>query len=171
MIFCSLITPEAKSPMHTITIGVDLAKLAFSACAVDERGAVTQRRDLRRDAFAVWLAQWPAGSMVDMQACHHRRGPRLSQRTPARGVARADPGPALERRQGTPGRCGPTMPTTTRTPGSRTRWFSGRRASEAVRNATSNRLNAKGKSRGWRGLAGSCSRNCQAAASFNLPTR
>ena len=47
MIFCSLMTPEAKSPMHTITIGVDLAKLAFSACAVDERGAVTQRRDLR----------------------------------------------------------------------------------------------------------------------------
>ena len=60
--------------MHTITIGVDLAKLAFSACTVDAGGAVTQRRDLRRDAFAVWLAQQPAGSVVAMEACsgaHH----------------------------------------------------------------------------------------------------
>ena len=57
MIFRSLITPEGKSPMRTITIGVHLARLSFSACAVDERGAVTQRRDLRREAFAAWLAQ------------------------------------------------------------------------------------------------------------------
>jgi transposase len=60
--------------MPTITIGVDLAKHAFSTCAVDERGAVTQRRDLRREAFAVWLAQQPAGSIVAMEACsgaHH----------------------------------------------------------------------------------------------------
>jgi transposase len=60
--------------MHTITIGVDLAKLAFSTCAVDARGAVTQRRDLRRDAFVTWLAQQPAGSVVAMEACsgaHH----------------------------------------------------------------------------------------------------
>jgi len=42
--------------MHTIALGVDLAKLAFSSRTVDERGAVTQRRDLRRDAFAAWLA-------------------------------------------------------------------------------------------------------------------
>ena len=60
--------------MRTITIGVDLAKLAFSTCVVDERGAVTQRRDLRREAFAAWLAQQPAGSIVAMEACsgaHH----------------------------------------------------------------------------------------------------
>lgn len=60
--------------MRTITIGVDLAKQAFSACSLDERGAVTQRRDLRRDAFATWLAQQPVGSVVAMEACsgaHH----------------------------------------------------------------------------------------------------
>ena len=60
--------------MHTITIGVDLAKQAFSTCALDERGAVTQRRDLRRDAFTQWLAQQPADSVVAMEACsgaHH----------------------------------------------------------------------------------------------------
>ena len=60
--------------MHTITIGVDLAKQVFSACSLDERGAVTQRRDLRRDSFTLWLAQQPAGSVVAMEACsgaHH----------------------------------------------------------------------------------------------------
>ena len=60
--------------MHTIALGVDLAKLAFSARTVDERGAVTQRRDLRRDAFAAWLAQQPAGSVVAVAAhsgAHH----------------------------------------------------------------------------------------------------
>ena len=60
--------------MHTITIGVDLAKQAFSACAVNERGAVVQRKELRRDAFAVWLAQQPVGSVVAMESCtgaHH----------------------------------------------------------------------------------------------------
>jgi transposase len=60
--------------MRTITIGVDLAKQAFSACEMDTGGAVLQRRDLRRDAFAAWLAQRPAGSVVAMEACsgaHH----------------------------------------------------------------------------------------------------
>ena len=60
--------------MRTITIGVDLAKLSFSTCAVDATGAVSQRRDLRRDAFAAWLAQQPAGSVVAMETCsgaHH----------------------------------------------------------------------------------------------------
>jgi transposase len=60
--------------MRTIAIGVDLAKLSFSTCAVDATGAVSQRRDLRRDAFAAWLAQQPAHSVVAMEACsgaHH----------------------------------------------------------------------------------------------------
>ena len=60
--------------MRTITIGVDLAKLSFSTCTVDASGAVSQRRDLRREAFAAWLAQQPAGSIVAMEACsgaHH----------------------------------------------------------------------------------------------------
>lgn len=60
--------------MRTITTGVDLAKQVFSACELDERGRVLQRRELRRDAFAAWLAQRPAGSVVAMEACsgaHH----------------------------------------------------------------------------------------------------
>ena len=60
--------------MATITLGIDLSKQLFSVCELDAAGRVTQRRDLRRDAFATWLAQRPAGSMVAMEACssaHH----------------------------------------------------------------------------------------------------
>jgi transposase len=60
--------------MTTITIGVDLAKNLFSACAVDAAGHVLRRQELRRDAFVPWLAQVPAGTVVAMEACsgaHH----------------------------------------------------------------------------------------------------
>ena len=60
--------------MGTITIGVDLAKQAFSACEVDAGGRVRQRKDFRRDAFSAWLPQVPAGTVVAMEACsgaHH----------------------------------------------------------------------------------------------------
>jgi len=60
--------------MNTITIGVDLAKSVFSVCEVDGSGHVLRRLDLKRDAFAVWLAQVPAGTVVAMEACsgaHH----------------------------------------------------------------------------------------------------
>lgn len=60
--------------MSTITIGVDLAKSVFSVCEMDGTGHVLRRQDLRRDAFAVWLAQVPAGTVVAMEACsgaHH----------------------------------------------------------------------------------------------------
>jgi transposase len=60
--------------MNTITIGVDLAKLVFAICELDENGRVRLRRELRRDAFAAWLAQLPAGTVVAMEACsgaHH----------------------------------------------------------------------------------------------------
>ncbi len=60
--------------MRTITIGVDLAKQLFSICEVDPSGRVLQRKDLRRDAFAAWLAHVPAGTIVAMEACsgaHH----------------------------------------------------------------------------------------------------
>lgn len=60
--------------MRTITIGVDLAKLVFAICMVDEFGRVLQRKELRREAFAAWLAQLPAGTVVAMEACsgaHH----------------------------------------------------------------------------------------------------
>lgn len=60
--------------MSTITLGVDLAKNVFAVCAVDTAGHVLRRLELKRDAFALWLAQQPAGSVVAMEACgsaHH----------------------------------------------------------------------------------------------------
>ena len=60
--------------MSTITIGVDLAKCLFSVCEVDAAGHVLRRQDLRREAFALWLAQVPASAVVAMEACsgaHH----------------------------------------------------------------------------------------------------
>ena len=60
--------------MSTITIGVDLAKSVFSVCQMDAAGHVLRRFDLKRDAFAAWLAQLPAGTVVAMEACsgaHH----------------------------------------------------------------------------------------------------
>ncbi len=55
--------------MSTITIGADLAKSVFSVCAVDSAGHVQRRQDLGREAFALWLAQVPAGTVVAMEAC------------------------------------------------------------------------------------------------------
>jgi transposase len=60
--------------MSTITIGVDLAKSVFSVCEVEGSGRVLKRQDLRREPFALWLAQWPPGTVVAMEACsgaHH----------------------------------------------------------------------------------------------------
>ena len=60
--------------MSTITLGVDLAKSVFAACAMDGSGHVCRRQDLRREAFAMWLAQLPPGTVVAMEACsgaHH----------------------------------------------------------------------------------------------------
>lgn len=60
--------------MATITLGIDLSKQLFSACMLDGSGRVMQRREMRRDAFAAWLAQCPAGAIVAMEACsgaHH----------------------------------------------------------------------------------------------------
>ena len=55
--------------MNTITVGVDLAKNTFSVCQVDAQGRVLQRQDFSRAAFAAWLAQLPAGTVVAMEAC------------------------------------------------------------------------------------------------------
>ena len=60
--------------MSTITIGVDLAKQVFAVCVVDAAGRVVKRLTLKRDAFAAWLPQVPAGTVVAMEACsgaHH----------------------------------------------------------------------------------------------------
>ena len=55
--------------MSTITIGVDLAKSVFSVCEVDGSGHVIRRLDLKREVFALWLAQVPTGTVVAMEAC------------------------------------------------------------------------------------------------------
>lgn len=55
--------------MSTITMGVDLAKNVFSICDVDSGGRIRQRKDLKRDPFAAWLVQLPAGTVVAMEAC------------------------------------------------------------------------------------------------------
>ncbi len=55
--------------MGTITIGVDLAKIVFRTCEVSASGRGLRRRDFKRDAFVVWLAQQPAGTVIAMEAC------------------------------------------------------------------------------------------------------
>ena len=60
--------------MGTISLGVDLAKCVFAGCEMDAAGRVVRRREFKRDAFALHLAQLPAGTVVAMEACsgaHH----------------------------------------------------------------------------------------------------
>ena len=60
--------------MNITTVGVDLAKQNFSTCEMDGHGAVRGRHDLRRNNFALWLAQLPEDTSVAMEACsgaHH----------------------------------------------------------------------------------------------------
>ena len=60
--------------MSTITLGVDLAKRVFSVCEIDATGHVLRRQEFQRDAFAAWLGQQAAGTVVAMEACsgaHH----------------------------------------------------------------------------------------------------
>ena len=55
------------------TVGIDLAKNVIAACVMDARGAIVERRVLRRDAFERWAEQLPA-SNIAMEACgsaHH----------------------------------------------------------------------------------------------------
>ena len=60
---------EGEVSVSTITIGVDLAKNVFSVCSVNATGRVLDRKDLRRDAFAAYLVQLPADTVVAMEAC------------------------------------------------------------------------------------------------------
>lgn len=60
---------EGRSPMHTVIIGIDLAKSVFAICELESAGRVARRHELGRDAFALWLAQRPAGTTVAMEAC------------------------------------------------------------------------------------------------------
>jgi len=55
------------------TVGVDLAKEVFAVCMLDARGAVVERKVLRRAAFERWAATLPTCT-VAMEACgsaHH----------------------------------------------------------------------------------------------------
>jgi transposase len=55
--------------MNTITVGVDLAQHVFAVCVMNVLGQVKERVELRREAFARWLQQLPAGTVVAMEAC------------------------------------------------------------------------------------------------------
>lgn len=55
--------------MDITTVGIDLAKLVFSVCAMDFHGRVLFRKDLKREALKPWLLQLPAGTVVGMEAC------------------------------------------------------------------------------------------------------
>jgi transposase len=61
--------------MEKITrVGVDLAKQQIQVHAVDDAERVVVAKSLRRDKFAQWCAQLPAGCIVAMEACssaHH----------------------------------------------------------------------------------------------------
>ena len=61
--------------MNDITrVGIDLGKKVFHLTAVDRRGAVVERKQLRRGQLQSYLALPPAGRMVAMEACasaHH----------------------------------------------------------------------------------------------------
>lgn len=55
------------------SVGMDLAKDVIAACVLDVRGAVIERRVLRRDAFERWAQRLPRSNVV-MEACgsaHH----------------------------------------------------------------------------------------------------
>jgi transposase len=45
--------------MKITTVGIDLAKNVFQVHAVDERGAVVLRRQLRRDQMTAFFANLP----------------------------------------------------------------------------------------------------------------
>jgi hypothetical protein len=71
--------------MSTITLGVDLAKSVFSVCAMDGAGHVLERRKFKLEAFAVWLAQRPLGTVVAMSGacgCARSSASAHSRRTP-----------------------------------------------------------------------------------------
>ena len=58
---------------HT-TVGIDLAKEVFAVCVLDARGAVVERKILRRAAFERWAASLSGPCAVAMEACgssHH----------------------------------------------------------------------------------------------------
>jgi hypothetical protein len=45
-------------------VGIDLAKDVIAACVLEARGAIVERRVLRRDAFERWAEQLPARNIA-----------------------------------------------------------------------------------------------------------
>ena len=59
--------------MKITTVGIDLAKNVFQVHAVDERGRVVLRKQLRRDQMTVFFANL-SPCVIGMEACgsaHH----------------------------------------------------------------------------------------------------
>ena len=50
-------------------VGIDLAKSIFHMTAVDESGAVVERKRLHRKGLRAYLALLPPGCAVAMEAC------------------------------------------------------------------------------------------------------
>jgi transposase len=65
--------------MLAVRVGVDLAKNLIQVHAVDAAGRRLVSRALKRDQFAAWCQQLPAGCLVAMEACSsaHHWGRRL----------------------------------------------------------------------------------------------
>jgi transposase len=60
--------------MMIVRVGVDLAKNVIQVHAVDAAGRRVVSRSFKREQFAAWCAQLPAGCLVAMEACssgHH----------------------------------------------------------------------------------------------------
>lgn len=55
--------------MDVTSAGVDLAKTVISVCAIARDGRVCDRRDLKREAFSLWLSRLPAGCVIGLEAC------------------------------------------------------------------------------------------------------
>lgn len=56
------------------TVGIDLAKEVFAICMLDARGAVIERKVLRRVAFERWAESLSGPCVIAMEACgsaHH----------------------------------------------------------------------------------------------------
>src|SRR6188508_505077 len=64
---------DGSALMKITTVGIDLAKNVFQVHAVDERGTVVLRKQLRRDQMTAFFANLPP-SVIGMEACgsaHH----------------------------------------------------------------------------------------------------
>ncbi len=56
------------------TVGIDLAKEVFTVCVLDARGAVLERRVLRRASFERWAAALSRRTVAMEAVCAgHRR--------------------------------------------------------------------------------------------------